>query len=105
MSNTPQCEYCRAIFEEFMNAWFAIGASQKLKNELRASGQPWVEMIQGTREREDCVEELLARFPFHPQLPGSPSEDSECRYPKIRDAYRKMCEHRLRTGHRALPWN
>jgi hypothetical protein len=77
-----------------MSAAAELDVSPKLRNEFRSDVDAFSKMIVGT-------EDGLGKFQFRAQLPES-LRTPECRYPRIREEFRKMLEHNSRTGHMAL---
>jgi hypothetical protein len=96
MSNRAECDECRAIVEELRGAFAEVQASPKLRDELRVDCQAVFGVLGGAEEDPERVEEVIAKFQFRP------GTDTECRTPRIRDAFRKMGNHCLRTGHGIL---
>jgi hypothetical protein len=101
MSNRPECEECRAILDEFLNALDEIRVSQKLGDEMRARGEAFLRMLGGDENDAQLAEEILGKFRPRPFGPLQPDESSVL-HPKLHDAARRMSEHRLRTGHKVL---
>ena len=91
--NQSACDECRTIAEEFRRALVKVQASPKLKVELRAAGEAFLEMMGGTEEGFERAERVLGRFQMGSRRPGLLGTD---------DPIRKMYEHHARTGHMAL---
>lgn len=80
----------------FRGAFAGLQASPKLRDELRVDYEAIFGVLGGTEEDPEQVEEVMGKFRFRL------GADTECRTPRIRDAFRKMGNHCLRTGHKAL---
>jgi hypothetical protein len=96
MSIPAQCDECEAILVELRSAFAEIDSFPRLRNELRADCAAIIGVLRDKEEDAERVEEIMRKFQFRP------GRDTECRTPRIRDAFQKMTDHRLRTGHMAL---
>jgi hypothetical protein len=95
MGDPTRCAECEAILDELRTA----------------AGVPTREQIQASREitlkailsaDEESIEELLEKHPYRVPLDGSirtPHLDS-----KLRAVFRRLWEHRTRTGHSPRFW-
>jgi hypothetical protein len=94
MTTPAQCAKCQAILEQLRTAFLEIEASPKLRDELRAYGGDFLEMVAARMPllaTDEDVDEVLGRFPFLSQ-----------RYGEFGIAMRRMVEHQIRTGHNVL---
>ena len=98
MSDPTQCDECQAILEEFRSASTEIGASPKLREELRTDCEALLKMMEGN---EANIDEGIAKFQFRPQGLGAP-EPPAYRFPRIGHAVRKLLDHHVRTGHNIM---
>jgi hypothetical protein len=81
MTNSAQCDECQAILEQLRDAWHEIREFPKI-------------------ETEEEVNEFLNKYRFHSQ--PEPLRIPLPRYPGIADAFRRMVERQIRTGHNVL---
>jgi hypothetical protein len=92
MNNRLECDECRAIIEELMRVLADLRElDPKLKDEFRARCEALFGMMGGTEEDLVRAEGVLGKFQIGPQRPGL-----------LGNAFRKMYEHRVRTGHTVL---
>jgi hypothetical protein len=87
MSDPTRCSECRALLEELRTAGMLV--SPLGSDELRG--------IRKMLGSEEGVEELLTKFPFRPQI--EPLALPVIRYPGFHNLFRKILDHKTRTGH------
>ena len=82
MDNRAECVECQAIIEELRGAFAEVLASPKLRDELRDDCKAIMGVLGGTEEDPERLEEVMGKFQFRL------GADTECRTPRIRDAFR-----------------
>jgi len=85
----PVCVECQAILEELQSAGMLATPQLRDRQEI-------VDLMNG-----EGVDELLARFPFRPQVAG-PALPPVQRYPGLSRLFRRILDHKTRTGHNAI---
>jgi hypothetical protein len=101
MANATQCAECQSIVDEFRGALAEL--SPERMDQFWSYRDAFAEMIGGTEEDAERVEEIAEEYRFRPRLPGSPeTRDRDRYYAKIHTALRQMLVHGFRTGHSRL---
>jgi hypothetical protein len=89
------CDECRAIMEEFGLALAGDPPPPQRRAEVEANLEAFGQMLQGSDQAADELFGKLsfrAKSPEHLQVPAFHT-------PRMRQAVRRMLEHRTRTGH------
>ena len=94
--NVVQCSECEAILTEFRRALDEMPPA--LRDQYWADRDAFMSMIGGTEEEVQHLEQSGGKFQF-PFYGSGAHRLSEGRYPRVHMAFRKMFEHRFRSGH------
>lgn len=95
--NSTSCDQCEAILREYRDA--VAEMPPDVQDQYRADRESFIGMIGGTEEDVERAEQVADSFRSPVAQPG-PYLLPEVRYPKIQNVFRRMMEHRFRSGHR-----
>lgn len=101
MTSPAPCGECQAILEQLRTALAEIRRLPKTDDEWREAWPKAASRVTAeTTEQE--FDELLDKYPFRFQPEPEPLRTLKLKYPGIVDAFRRMFEHQVRTGHKIL---
>jgi hypothetical protein len=95
MPTNFHCEECRAIVDEIHLALAGDLSSRERRAEVQANLEAFKKMLLGSEQAEA---ELFSKLAFRAKSPEQlriPALDTE----KMRQAFRRLSEHKSRTGH------
>jgi hypothetical protein len=92
------CAECRAILEEMKLALAGAPPSSERRAEVQANVEAFSQMLQGS---EQAAEELFGKLSLRANSPEL-LEIPRLHTPRMRRAFRRMLDHRTRTGHIAF---